>query len=469
MQNIYPLVLAGGSGTRLWPISRTQFPKQFQVLQGEYSLMQNTLLRVKDFVLNKPLVVCNEEHRFIVAEQLRQLDLLENNIILEPCSRNTAPAIALGAFKALEYNDEAVLLVLPADHVIKEKEVFQQTVQQALPVVGQGYLATFGIKPTAVETGYGYIKKGQALDQHSFTIEQFVEKPNFATASQYCAQEEYLWNSGIFMFKASVYLDELKKWAPEIYQRSYLAFQANKSDLDFIRVNAQVYLTCPDISVDYAVLEKTDRAVVLPMQVQWSDIGSWQALWEVSEKDAEGNVFVGQHLTLESKNNIILADDALVTTIGVEDLVIVQTRDAVFVAPKERSQEVKSLVDQLKTRCQQVTEKHRQVYRPWGSILSLDYGSRFKVKRITIYPQHKVATQSHYHRAEHWIITQGTAKVYLDDQEKIYTENESIYIPIGCKHSIANVGKMDLHLVEVQTGSYLGDDDVQRYEEEQYT
>lgn len=465
---ILPVVMAGGSGSRLWPLSRELFPKQFLSLNGEYSMLQQTLQRLQGLDALSPLLICNEEHRFIAAEQLRQHGLLSNNIILEPVGRNTAPAIALAALTAIKRGDDPLLLVLAADHVISQPDVFLAAVKQAQPLAEQGKLVTFGIVPAFAETGYGYIRRGQPVSgllDTAFTVAQFVEKPDAATAQQYLDSGEYYWNSGMFLFRASVYLQQLQQFRPDIYQACEQSIADVVPDLDFIRVNKAAFLSCPEDSVDYAVMEKTADAVVVALDAGWSDVGSWSSLWDLSAKDTDGNVQQGDILQHHSHNNYVLAQSGLVALVGVDDLVVVQTKDAVLVAAKDQVQHVKEIVKQLKASGRNEYRLHREVYRPWGKYDSVDTGHRYQVKRITVSPQQKLSLQMHHHRAEHWIVVSGTAKVTINDESRLVTENQSVYIPVGATHALENPGKIPLELIEVQSGAYLGEDDIVRFED----
>ncbi|WP_428240995.1 mannose-1-phosphate guanylyltransferase/mannose-6-phosphate isomerase [Gynuella sp.] len=460
---ILPVIMAGGSGTRLWPLSRQLFPKQFNNLVGEYTMLQETAMRLSGLDVEKPLTICNEEHRFIVAEQLRNIDRL-GQIILEPEGRNTAPAIALAALAAVSRDKDSVLLVLAADHVIKDVPAFHAAVNSAAALAVTGDLITFGIVPTEAHTGYGYIRQGQSKAD-GFAVKQFVEKPNAQTAEEYVNSGEYLWNSGMFMFKAAQYLDELKVYRPDIFQACTEAVQHTSADLDFVRVDADAFKKCPDESVDYAVMENTERAVVIPMDAGWSDVGSWSSLWEINEKDDAGNVFHGDVLNLGSQNCLVQGEDRLVATLGLDDIVIVDTKDALLVAAKDRVQEVKEVVAKIKAEGRSHYHSHREVYRPWGQYDSIDSGARYQVKRITVKPGCKLSVQMHHHRAEHWIVVSGTAKVTNGDKTFLVTENQSTYIPVGEVHALENPGSIPLELIEVQSGSYLGEDDIVRFED----
>ncbi|WKC43259.1 mannose-1-phosphate guanylyltransferase/mannose-6-phosphate isomerase [Shewanella algae] len=461
---ILPVIIAGGSGTRLWPLSRGNYPKQFLMLNGQHTMLQSTLLRLKGIEHFPAMVLCNEEHRFIAAEQLRQINVRHNGIFLEPVGRNTAPAITIAAFKSMQQGDDPLLLVLAADHVIEDTCSFHKSVLQASYLAEQGKLVTFGIVGSRAETGYGYIKRGRPFED-AYVVESFFEKPDYETAKEYIASGDYYWNSGMFMFRASRYLEELKRFRPDIYEACEKAIQVQNNDLDFVRVDKVAFEACPDESIDYAVMEHTEDAVVVPMDAGWSDVGGFAALWDVSLKDEKGNAFSGDVKSVDTKNTLVFGEDKLVATVGVEDLVIINTKDAVLVAHKEHSQQVKHIVNQLKAENRIETTFHREVYRPWGKYDSIDNGERFQVKRITVKPGAKLSVQMHHHRAEHWIVVSGTAKVTNGDKEILLTENQSTYIPVGVVHALENPGKVDLELIEVQSGSYLGEDDIVRFED----
>lgn len=462
---LLPVIMAGGSGSRLWPLSRSLYPKQFISLTSKKTMLQETITRLKNIEHQPPLLICNEEHRFIVAEQLRQENFKHSGIILEPVGRNTGPAIALAAIKSMQNGDDPLLLVLAADHVIQDHASFTKSIEKAIAPAEQGALITFGIVPTAPETGYGYIKKGNLVNESAFQVERFVEKPDLSTAEQYIASNEYLWNSGMFLFKASCYVSELKKHAPEILSSCELALQNSLSDLDFTRINAEIFEACPENSIDYAVMEKANNVLVVPMDAGWSDVGSFSSLWEVSPKDQQSNVIIGDVLTENTKNSYVYSQSKLVSTVGVDNLVIIETKDAVLVANKDNVQDVKSIVNQLKQAGRSECEQHREAYRPWGTHDEIAQGERFHVKHLKVKPGEKTALQMHYHRAEHWIVVQGTAKVTNGDKNYILSENESTYIPIGSPHQIENPGKIDLHLIEVRSGNYLEEDDIVRLKE----
>lgn len=463
-----PVILSGGSGSRLWPLSRALFPKQFLALHADITMLQDTLQRLSDLTaVAAPMVVCNEEHRFIVAEQLRGQKLGNPSILLEPVGRNTAPAIAVAAIAAQQNGEDPVLLVLPADHVIQNNQAFHAGIDIARKAAEAGAMVTFGIKPKAPEVGYGYIKAASSsTNTGALTLERFVEKPNRATAEQYVASGEYFWNSGMFMFRASVYLAELEKFAPEMVSACRAAVAGGQADLDFIRLDKNAFAACPEDSIDYAVMEKTDKAVVVPLDAGWSDVGSWSALWEIGAKDINGNVTKGDVLTVNTNNSYVhAADGRLIAVVGLDDVVVVETSDAILVAHKDKVQDVKKVVEQLKAENRSEAIHHRVVYRPWGCYDSIDNGSRYQVKRITVKPGAKLSVQMHHHRAEHWIVVSGTAMVQNGDKEILLTENQSTYIPVGVVHALENPGKIPLELIEVQSGSYLGEDDIVRFQD----
>ena len=465
---ILPVILAGGKGTRLWPMSRELMPKQFLPLVHASSMLQDTITRLKPITAELPLVICNEEHRFLAAEHLRQINQLQQNLLLESVGKNTAPAIAIAALTAIKNGDDPLLLVLAADHVMTIPEAFVDAVAKAEKLANQGYLVTFGIVPDAPETGYGYIRKGDSVkiadgEAIGFKVAAFVEKPVLEKAKAYLSSGEYAWNSGMFMFKSSRYLEELQKFNPTILHCCKAAVANGTTDLDFIRVDAKAFNECPSDSIDYAVMEKTDSAVMVPLAAGWSDVGTWSSLWQVLDKDEQGNATKGDVIAVGTKNSLLLSEHGLLTCLGVDDLVVVQTKDAVMVAPKDRVQDVKKLVDELNKAGRSEQINHREVYRPWGKYDSIDNGARYQVKRITVNPGDKLSIQMHHHRAEHWIVVSGTAKVTLDGEIKLLTENQSVYIPLGAVHSLENPGKIPLELIEVQSGAYLGEDDIVRF------
>jgi len=458
-----PVVLAGGSGSRLWPKSRAALPKQFLALTSEQTMLQETLQRLDGSSAANPIVICNDAHRFLVAEQLRQMGGDHGGIILEPVGRNTAPAIALAALHAMQTDDDPVLLVLAADHLIKDSAGFQAAVSKANELAMDGNLVTFGIVPDQAHTGYGYIKGGEAIGV-GMKVDEFVEKPDLATAQQYVDSGNYFWNSGMFMFKASVYLAELKKHAPEMYSICEQAIASESKDLDFIRIDPEIFATCPDDSIDYAVMEKTALAAMVPLDAGWSDVGSWSSLWETADtKDEKGNVIVGDAILEGVNNSYINAEERLIAVVGLDDVVVVETKDAVMVANKNKVQDIKNVVNKLKAEQRPEFQFHREVFRPWGSYDSIDNGKRFQVKRITVKPGEKLSVQMHHHRAEHWIVVSGTANVTIGEKTQLVTENESVYIPIGDVHALENPGKIPLELIEVQSGAYLGEDDIVRF------
>jgi mannose-1-phosphate guanylyltransferase len=462
--SISPVIMCGGNGTRLWPLSRSHYPKQFLSLVNDTSMLQDTLLRLPKTV-KSPIFICNEEHRFLVAEQVKQSVVTSSIILLEPEGRNTAPAVALAALQALKDDQDAILLVLAADHVIKNVDAFQTAVEQASDSAAQGKLVTFGIVPTSPETGYGYIKQGAAQGHACFKVAKFVEKPNENLAREYLVAGNYLWNSGMFLFKASRYLDELQKFRPDILEACRTSMKDVQQDVDFLRPSKEAFLVCASESIDYAVMEKTDAAVVIPLDAGWSDVGSYAALWDVSEQNADNNVIKGDVIAYQTTGSYLHSQNKLIATVGVENLVIIDTPDAVLVANKDKVQDVKKIVAQLKADKRPETELHRQVYRPWGKYDSVDASERFQVKRITVNPGAKLSVQMHHHRAEHWIIVVGTAKVTIDENTMLLSENQSAYIPIGAVHALENPGKLPLEMIEVQSGSYLGEDDIVRFED----
>lgn len=459
------VIMAGGTGSRLWPMSRAMHPKQFlNLVNSDSSMLQDTVNRTLGLANNKNIVICNEEHRFLAAEQLREIDQL-GKIILEPVGRNTAPAIALAALELVKNNPDALMLVLAADHAIKDQHAFQLAVDKAVIAANKGYMVTFGIVANHAETGYGYIQRGDSI-LDGFKVDQFVEKPNKDKAQEYVDSGNYYWNSGMFLFKASRYLEELKLHRSDIYQSCEDAIAETSEDLDFVRVNKAAFTACPSDSIDYAVMEKTDKAVVIPLDAQWSDVGAWSALWEISEeKDEHNNVIRGDVLTFDSHNCYLNAEQKLIATVGVDNLVVIETKDAVLVADKEKVQDVKKIVEQLKAQRRSEHHLHREVYRPWGKYDSIDSGKRDHVKRITVKPGEKLSIQQHHHRAEHWIVVSGTASVTNGDKTFLVTENESTYIPLGTVHALENPGKIPLEMIEVQTGSYLGEDDIVRFQD----
>ncbi len=464
-----PVILAGGTGSRLWPLSRQQRPKQFLPVTEQLTLFQTTCTRLTGLeAIQPPLVVCHEDHRFMVAEQLRALGLANQGIMLEPIGRNTAPAIALAALQVSQHTPDALLLVLPADHVIQDNIAFHRAIALAQKAAQAGYLLTFGIVPTQAETGYGYIQTGSelAIEPSIKQVAAFTEKPDLVTAEAYCQSNQYLWNSGMFLFRADSYRQALESYAPEVLKTCQAALQNLREDGDFMRMDQAAFARCPDISIDYAVMEKTPHAAVVPLDAGWNDVGAWSAVWEVGKKDQQGNVLRGEVCLHHARNNLVYSEQRLVSLVGVEELVVVDTKDATLVAHKSRVQDVKKMVDHLKAQHRSEAVTHREVNRPWGSYDSIDQGERFQVKRIIVKPGAKLSLQKHHHRAEHWIVVRGTAEVTCDDKVFLLTENQSTYIPLGSVHRLANPGKVPLELIEVQSGSYLGEDDIVRLEDQ---
>ncbi|MEA3151889.1 MAG: mannose-phosphate guanylyltransferase / mannose-6-phosphate isomerase [Gammaproteobacteria bacterium] len=465
MTTIFPVILSGGAGTRLWPLSREMYPKQLLALTSGLTMLQETVNRLAGVAgARGPIVVCNEAHRFTVAEQVQALGRESTAILLEPAGRNTAPAVALAALKAQELDAEAIIVVAPADHVIRDVRAFQQAADVAVLEAAQGKLVTFGIVAHAPETGYGYIRRGGG-DGPTYPVAQFIEKPALDVARQFVDSGDYYWNSGMFVFKASRYLSELGEFAPDILEAATAAYRAARADLDFVRIDKAAFDQCRGESIDYAVMEKTHDAVVLPLDAGWSDVGSWSSLFDALPSDEEGNVLQGDVLVFDTHDCYVHSTSRLVTAVGMDDHIIVETKDAILVAPKDRVQDVKELVSQLKKSGRSESAWHREVYRPWGSYDSLDHGDRFQVKRLTLKPGGMLSLQMHHHRAEHWIVVQGTARVTCGEKIFLLSENESTYVPVGATHRIENPGKVALHIVEVRSGSYMGEDDIVRFED----
>src|SRR6478735_3360388 len=463
MSELRPVLLSGGSGTRLWPLSREAYPKQFLPLVGEDTMLQSTWQRVAPLASLPPIVVANEAHRFLVAEQLRLVGAPVPRIVLEPVGRNTAPAIAVAALQALADGADPLLLVLPSDHVVADVDAFRAAVHPASVAAAEGKLVTFGIVPTSPETGFGYIEADKAATGVR-PVRRFVEKPDLATAQRYVQEGGYYWNSGMFLFRASRVLEELERFRPDIVAACRTAFDAAKRDGDFVRLEGEAFAACPSESIDYAVMENTDAAMVLPVDIGWNDVGSWSALWDVAERDADGNAHLGDVIAVDTRNSYAYAR-RLVALVGVDDLVVVETDDAVLVARKDRVQEVKQVVARLKASQRSQAALHREVHRPWGSYDSVDVGDGFQVKRIKVKPGATLSLQSHTRRAEHWIVVRGTARVTRDNDVFELHANQSTYIPIGAKHRLENPGQEMLELIEVQSGDYLGEDDIVRYED----
>jgi mannose-1-phosphate guanylyltransferase/mannose-6-phosphate isomerase len=465
LATLIPVILSGGAGTRLWPLSREMYPKQLLALTSKFTMLQDTATRLAAIPgAHAPVVVCNEAHRFTVAEQIRALGFKPASILLEPVGRNTAPAVALAALAAVATDPDAILVVAPADHVIRDSKAFAQAASVAAGFAEQGKLVTFGIVAHAPETGYGYIRRGDGAGP-VFPVAQFTEKPPLDVAQQFVASGDYYWNSGMFVFQAKRYLSELQAFAPDILAASTAAFKAAQTDLDFVRIDKTEFAKCRSESIDYAVMEKTKDALVLPLDVGWSDVGSWSSLFDALPADEDGNVLQGDVLVHDTHDCYVHSTSRLVTAVGMDDHIIVETKDAVLVAPKDRVQDVKDLVGLIRKSGRSESSLHREVFRPWGSYDSIDNGDRFQVKRLSVKPGGVLSLQMHHHRAEHWIVVQGTARITRNDETFLLSENESTYIPIGATHRIENPGKMPLHLIEVQSGSYLGEDDIVRFED----
>ena len=464
--NIHPVILSGGSGTRLWPVSRSLYPKQLLPLVSDNSLLQETARRLAGRPgIAAPLVICNSDHRFIIAEQLRAIAVEPADIVLEPVGRNTAPAVAVAALAIQKQDPEGVLAVLPADHAIADSDGFARAIHHAAGLARQGYLVTFGIEPTRPHTGYGYIRRGDAIDEQAWKVDRFVEKPDEETARHYLADGGYSWNAGIFVFSARAYIDELARHDPETLQACRESLEGAERDLDFCRLNAAAFSRARDISIDYAVMEKTDRAAVIPVNIGWNDVGAWDALWEIGEKDENGNVILGDVIAEGVANSYLRSEDALIAAIDIDDIAVIQTRDAILIAPRGKTERVKSVVARLKADNRIEQSSHTRHYRPWGYYETIDIGDRFQVKHLMVKPGARLSLQLHHHRAEHWIVVSGTARVIRGEEEMLLSENESTYIPIGTRHQLENPGKVDLDIIEVQSGSYLGEDDIVRLED----
>jgi len=464
-----PVILSGGVGSRLWPLSRGMYPKQFLCLADpDLSMLQQTVGRsvgIDD--IGPSVIVCNQEHRFIVGEQLQQIGITDAKILLEPKGRNTAPAIALAAFSVAEKDRDEVMLVMPADHVIADLGEFHRAIDLAFHLAEQGSLVTFGIVPQGPETGYGYIKAGSPVDGGGFSVAEFKEKPDQRTAQEYIDSGNYYWNGGIFVFTASAYLEELKRFEPEVYKAAESAMSKAQPDLDFIRIDEAAFIASPSISIDYGVMERTSKAVVVSLNAGWNDVGSWSALWDVSEKDENGNAISGDVIVVDTKNSHIYSENKLVSVVGVDGLVVVETDDAILVCDRQRAQNVKAIVEKLESLERTQISHHRKVYRPWGWYDSIDEGDRFQVKRIQVKPGARLSVQMHHYRAEHWVVVKGVAEVRNGDNVMTLVENESTYIPIGAIHYLSNPSKTDLlEIIEVQTGSYLGEDDIVRFDDQ---
>ena len=469
---IVPVILAGGSGTRLWPLSRQSYPKQFlHLVDQQYTMLQLTLKRLENLSqqILPPIIVCNENHRFIVAEQLRQINIEQASIILEPCAKNTAPAITLATLQAQElYPDQNIsLLVLSADHYIADIPAFQHSILLAEQQAQLGQLVVFGVTPTHSHTGYGYIQLGKQIkEKTTYKLDKFVEKPDLKTAEYYVSSKNYLWNSGMFMFQTPLFLQELQHYQTEIYRCCLSAWQFKTKDLDFIRIGLQEFQKCPENSIDYAIMENTNQGVVICLDVVWNDLGSWSSLWQSNQKDENQNVIFGDVIAEQSQRNYIYTSSRLVTTLGVEDLIVVETKDAVLIAHQDKSQEIKKIVEQLKNEQRVELLQHKEIIRPWGKYDCIDIGERYQVKRITVNAKAKLSLQLHHHRAEHWVVVKGTAKVTKGEDQYYITENESTFIPLGTVHSLENSGCIPLELIEIQSGSYLAEDDIVRFKDE---
>ena len=466
---IKPIILSGGVGARLWPLSREHLPKQLMpLLSGEHSLFQKTLLRVSSIQdTAPPIIVCNENHRFMAAAQIQEIGMTCAEIILEPAGRNTCPAIAVGALAALKDGDDPDLLVLPADHLIRNDALFAERVQKGTELASAGNIITFGIVPDRPETGYGYIRKGEDIqgfaDCGACVVREFSEKPDYEKACNYVKSNEYLWNSGMFMFRASVFIDELARFSPQILKACRESYEKATKDLDFTRLEESSFMSCPNISIDYAIMEKTPRTVVIPLEAGWSDVGNWLSLHEVSEKDENRNAITGDVFLEDVRNCFIHSENRLIAALGIEDLIIIDTKDALLVSSIDRAQDVKLIVNKLKEKMRDEVLFHSRTYRPWGSYENIDAGERFNVKRITVNPGAALSLQMHHHRAEHWIVVRGTALIIKGEEEFLLHEDQSTYIPLGTQHRLENPGKIPLELIEVQSGSYLGEDDIRRF------
>ena len=464
---ITPVILSGGAGTRLWPLSRSLYPKQLLPLVGTESMLVETARRFASPEFGAPLIICSDQHRFIVAEQVRQAGITPSGIILEPVGRNTAPAAAIAALAVAERDPQGLLLLAASDHAMTAPEALQAAIAQGLSAAQAGKLVTFGIQPTRPETGYGYIQRGASLGDGVFAIDRFVEKPNLATAEAYVADGGYWWNASLFLFRADRFLEDLGRFRPDILEAAQKAFQAAHRDLDFLRLDAAAFKACPSESIDYALMEKSTQGAVVPVDPGWSDVGAWTALWEIGTPDADGTVSLGDVWTEGARNSYLRSepDAPLIAAVGIDNLVVVSTRDAVLVAHKDKAQDVKKIVDQLKAAGRSEAESHAIVYRPWGSYEGLVAAERYQVKRIVVKPGEKLSLQMHHHRAEHWVVVAGTAKVTRDQEDVLIFENQSIYIPMGATHRLENPGKVPLHLIEVQSGAYLGEDDIVRLDD----
>lgn len=463
---IQPVILSGGTGSRLWPLSRDLYPKQFQSITQDETMLQLTIERAKAIpgVLS-PMLVCNEEHRFLAAEQIRKIAPPPPPVVLEPEGKDTAPAITIAALLSSQNDADPTLIILPADHVISSEEAFNKSTAQAIELAEKGYLVTYGITPTTPHTGYGYIKAGPALNKGSYQVDAFVEKPDIVTAKGYLSEDCYYWNSGMFVFKASIFLNELHKHCPSLLKACRDVVASAEKNTDFIKFKPEAFARIPSDSVDFAVMEKTKNAAVVPMDAGWNDVGSWSSVWDVRDKDGDGNVGLGDVITVNSTNNLLISGERLLACCGVDNLVVIDTADAILVADKSKTQDIKKVVKAIKSSGRDEATLHRKVFRPWGNYDSLDFGERFQVKRITVAPGCELSLQLHHHRAEHWIVVSGSALVTKDGEEFLLTENQSTYIPVGIQHRLKNPGVIPLEMIEVQSGSYLGEDDIVRFED----
>jgi mannose-1-phosphate guanylyltransferase/mannose-6-phosphate isomerase len=464
---VYPVILSGGSGTRLWPLSRASLPKQLLALHGERTMIQETVLRAQLPGAAEPLLLCSDAHRFLIAEQMQEIGVNPRAIVLEPMGRNTAPAAAVAALMTAEQVPQGVIVLLPSDHVVRDAKVFAEAVAKAAAAAREGHIVTFGMAPTGPETGYGYVHRGVAIEKldGAHRVQRFVEKPDAETAAAYLADGGYFWNSGMFVFRADVLVEDLRLHAPDVLAAAREALAKAKRDLDFVRLDAEAFANAPNISIDYALMEKTDRAAIVPCDIGWSDVGAWSALWEIRDQDAQNNVLLGDVIAHDSTGSYVHSDKRLTALVGVRDLVVIATDDAILVADKSRAQDVKAIVDRLKAENRSEHTDHKRVFRPWGSYETLDMGSRYQVKHIMVRPGGRLSLQMHHHRAEHWVVVEGVASVTVGDKVSILKENESTFIPLGEKHRLENPGDKPLRLIEVQSGGYLGEDDIVRFDD----
>ena len=469
-KNIIPIIMCGGSGTRLWPLSRQSFPKQFlELSENKKSLLQNTVERIclLENAIN-PILICNEEHRFIAAEQMREIKIKPASMLLEPIGRNTGPGIALAAIKALSINENPILIVLSSDHEIKDKTKFLKVIESGITFASKGKIVTFGVLPTKPETGYGYIKAINPFNMDEIKgerIEKFVEKPDMQTAKEFIKDKSFTWNSGIFMFEAKTVIDEMNKFCPQILNLCMKSLKNSQNDLDFQRIDKNYFSKCPNVSFDISIMEKTTKGIVIPLNAEWSDIGSWQSVWETANKNKKGNTIIGKVLEVDTKNSYLRSEKRLLVGIGLKDMIAIETSDAILISEKSKSQKVKDIVKKLKDNNILEGQNHKKIYRPWGYYESLADDHRWQVKLISVKPEEKLSLQMHHHRSEHWIIVKGTAKVEIEKEIEILSENQSIYIPLGSKHRLTNPGKIPLVLIEVQSGSYVGEDDIVRFKD----